>query len=131
MVGGSSYYWKLEDTVPSARAYNEAFRKMYAGRVPTDYGALGYAGVTTVLRAARTAQTTETERVVDALAAMKYDVYKGPQYYRACDHQSVQSVLIIQSKDKPGAGDADLFDIVGQEGPDERFLRSCSELGHA
>lgn len=131
VVGGTSYYWKLEDSVPSARAFNEAFRKMHAGRVPTDYGALGYAGVTTVLRAARTAQTTETERVVDALAALKYDAYKGPQYYRACDHQSVQSVLIIQSKDKPGAGDADLFDIVGQEGPDEQFLRSCGELGHA
>lgn len=131
VVGGTSYYWKLEDTVPSARAFNEAFRRMHGGRVPTDYGALGYAGVTTVLTAARNAGTTETERVVDALAALKYDAYKGPQYYRACDHQSVQSVLIIQSKDKPGAGDADLFDIVAQEGPDERFLRGCADLGHA
>ncbi|GAC1533187.1 MAG: ABC transporter substrate-binding protein [Ramlibacter sp.] len=131
VIGGTSYYWKLEDTVPSARAFNEAFRKMHAGRVPTDYGALGYAGVTTVLAAIRAAGTTDTEAVVDALAALKYDAYKGPQYYRACDHQSVQSVLIIQSKEKPGAGDADLFDILAQEGPDEQFLRSCSDLGHS
>ena len=131
VIGGTSYYWKLEDTVPSARAFNDAFRKMHAGRVPTDYGALGYAGVTTVLAAVRAAGTTATEAVVDALAALKYDAYKGPQYYRACDHQSVQSVLIIQSKEKPGAGDTDLFDIVGQEGPDEQFLRSCSDLGHS
>ena len=40
-------------------------------------------------------------------------------------------MLIIQSKDKPGAGDADLFEILTQEGPDEQFLRSCNELGHA
>ena len=131
VVGGTSYYWKLEDTVPSARAFNDAFRKMHGGRVPTDYGALGYAGVTTVLSAAKAAGTTETEAVVGALRALKYDAYKGPQYYRGCDHQSVQSVLIIQSKDKPGAGDADLFDILAQEGPDEQFLRACTDLGHA
>ncbi len=131
VVGGTSYYWKLEDTVPSARAFNDAFRKMHGGRTPSDYGALGYAGVTTVLSAVRAAASTDTEKVVDALAALKYDAYKGPQYYRACDHQSVQSVLIVQSKDKPAAGDADVFDIVGSEGPDERFLRTCGALGHA
>ena len=131
VLGGTSYYWKLEDTVPSARAFNDAFRKMHGGRVPSDYGALGYAGVTTVLAAVRAAGTTETERVVDALAALKYDAYKGPQYYRACDHQSVQSVLIIGSKDKPGAGDADLFEILAQDGPDEAMLRGCTALGHS
>lgn len=131
VIGGTSYYWKLEDTVPSARAFNDAFRKMHAGRTPSDYGALGYAGVTTVLEAVRIAGTTDTERVVDTLAALKYDAYKGPQYYRACDHQSVQSVLIIRSKDKPAAGDADVFEIVGQDGPDEAMLRSCGDLGHA
>jgi len=131
VVGGTSYYWKLEDSVPSARAFNDAFRGMHGGRVPSDYGALGYAGVTTVLTAITNAGTTETEAVVDALAALKYDAYKGPQYYRGCDHQSVQSVLIVQSKDKPAAGDADVFDIVGSEGPDEALLRSCGELGHA
>ena len=130
VVGGTSYYWKLEDTVPSARAFNDAFRKMYQGRVPSDYGALGYAGVTALLKAVREAKTTDTEKVVDALAALKYDIYKGPQFYRACDHQSVQSVLIIGSKDKPVAGDADVFEILAQEGPDEALLRSCSELGH-
>ena len=131
VIGGTSYYYKLEDTVPSARAFNDAFRKLHGGRVPTDYGALGYAGVTTVLAAAKTARTTETEAVVDAMSALKYNAYKGTQYYRGCDHQSVQSVLIIQSKDKPSAGDTDLFDILAQEGPDEQFLRACSELGHA
>ena len=131
VVGGTSYYWKLEDTVPSARAFNDAFRKMHDGRTPSDYGALGYAGVTTVLTAVAKAGSTDTEAVVDALAALKYDAYKGPQYYRGCDHQSVQSVLVVQSKDKPAAGDADVFDIVATEGPDERFLRTCAELGHS
>ena len=131
VIGGTSYYWRLEDTVPSARAFNDAFRAMHGGRVPSDYGALGYAGVTTVLAAVRAAGSTDTEQVVDALSALKYDAYKGKQYYRGCDHQSVQSVLIIGSKDKPGAGDADLFDILAQEGPDEAMLRSCASLGYS
>ncbi len=131
VIGGTSYYWRLEDTVPSARAFNDAFRAMHGGRVPSDYGALGYAGVTTVLAAVRAAGSTDTEQVVDALGALKYDAYKGKQYYRGCDHQSVQSVLIIGSKDKPGAGDADLFDILAQEGPDEAMLRSCASLGYS
>lgn len=130
VVGGTSYYWKLENTVPSARAFNDGFRKMHDGRIPSDSGALGFAGITTVLAAVRAAGTADTEKVVDALAGLKYDAGKGPQYYRGCDHQSVQSVLIIQSKDSAGAGDADVFDIVGGEGPDERFLRSCADLGH-
>ena len=131
VIGGTSYYWRLEDTVPSARAFNDAFRAMHGGRVPSDYGALGYAGVTTVLAAVRAAGSTDTEQVVDALGALKYDAYKGKQYYRGCDHQSVQSVLIIGSKDKPGAGDTDLFDILAQEGPDEAMLRSCASLGYS
>ena len=131
VIGGTSYYWRLEDTVPSARAFNDAFRAMHGGRVPSDYGALGYAGVTTVLAAVRAAGSTDTGQVVDALSALKYDAYKGKQYYRGCDHQSVQSVLIIGSKDKPGAGDADLFDILAQEGPDEAMLRSCASLGYS
>ncbi len=130
VVGGTPYYWKLEDTVPSARAFNDGFRQLHGGRIPSDYGALGYAGVITVLSAVRTAGAVDTEKVVDALAALKYNAYKGPQHYRACDHQSVQPVLTIQSKD-PAAGDADVFDIVGSEGPDEAFLRSCADLGHA
>ncbi len=73
---------------------------MYGGKVPTDYGALGYAGVRTVLAAVKNAGSVDTDKVIAALEALKYDFYKGPQYYRKCDHQSVQSVLVIKSKSK-------------------------------
>lgn len=130
VVGGTSYYWRLEETVPSARAFNDRFRKQHNGRVPSDYGALGYGGVRTVLEAAKAAGTTDTAKVVEAMRALRYDYYKGPQYYRTCDHQSVQSVLVIEAKANTARGEADVFDIVAQEGPEERFLRSCEELGH-
>lgn len=130
VVGGTSYYWGLESSVPSAKAFNDKYRKAFGGDVPSDYGALGYAGVRTVLTAVRNAGTTETEKVIAALRALKYDYYKGPQYYRGCDHQSVQSVLIVRSKSKDMKDKNDVFEIVSVEQPDEKNLRTCAELGH-
>jgi branched-chain amino acid transport system substrate-binding protein len=129
VVGGTSYYWGVESTIPTAKAFNDRYRKAYDGKVPSDYGALGYGGVRSVLMAAKQAGTIETEKLVDTLAALKYDIYKGPEFIRACDHQAVQSVFIIESKDK-GENPYDVFNIVATDGPNEANLRSCAEEGH-
>src|SRR6202043_3098620 len=97
VIGGCSFYWGIEDKFASTKAFNDAFKKMYDGRLPSDYGALGYGGVRTVLTAVKNAGSVDTDKVIAAMEALKYDFYKGPQYYRTCDHQSVQSVLVIQS----------------------------------
>ena len=130
VVGGTSYYWRLEDTVPTAKAFNDKFRTAHGGAVPSDYGALGYAGVLSVLTAVKNAGDTDTDKVIAAMRALKYDFYKGPQYYRGCDHQSVQSVLIIESKSKDMKDKNDVFSIVSIEQPNEKSLRTCDELGH-
>ncbi len=130
VVGGTSYYWGLESSVPSAKAFNDRYRKAYDGKVPSDYGALGYAGVRAVLEAVRQAGTAETEKVVDALAALKYDFYKGPEHTRPCDHQAVQSVFIIESKSKDMAGPNDVFRVVATEPADEATLLTCEAEGH-
>ena len=130
VVGGTSYYWGIEDKIVSAKAFNDLFRKKYDGKVPSDYGALGYAGVKALLMAAKNAGATDTDKVVEAMEALKYDYYKGPEYYRKCDHQAVQSVFIIESKSKPEKGPDDVFNILAIEEPNEANLRSCDELGH-
>src|ERR1700722_8385114 len=130
VIGGCSFYWGLEDKFASTKAFNEAFRKMYDGKLPTDYGALGYGGVRTILAAVKNAGSVDTDKVIAALEALKYDFYKGPQYYRKCDHQSVQSVLVIQSKSKELRNESDVFEIIATDGPNEANLRSCEELGH-
>jgi branched-chain amino acid transport system substrate-binding protein len=103
---------------------------MYDGRLPTDYGAMGYGGVRAVLSAVKNAGSVEADKVVAALEALKYDFYKGPQYYRKCDHQSVQSVLIIRSKSKDMKNESDVFEVISTEEPSEAHLRTCEELGH-
>ncbi|MDB5947079.1 MAG: Extracellular ligand-binding receptor [Ramlibacter sp.] len=131
VVGGTSYYWGMESNIPSAKVFNDKFRRAYSGAVPSDYGALGYAGVRSVLQGVLDARTTESLKVSDAMTRMKYNWYKGDQFYRKCDHQSVQSVIIVESK-SAGAmkGDDDVFNIAHIDPPSEANLRSCAELGH-
>jgi len=131
IIGGTGYYWGIEASTPSSKRFNDSFKSLHKGLYPTDYAALGYAGVHNVLAAVKAAGTTDTEKVVTALSAVKGDLYKGNVYFRACDHQAVQSVLIIESKDRAvAANDQDIFSVVATENFDDSKLRSCSELGH-
>ena len=130
ILGGTSYYWGMEDTIPSAKAFNDKFRKAHNGSVPSDYGALGYAGVRSVLQAVKDAKSTDSVPVSIALRQLKYDWYKGPQSYRKCDHQSIQSVVIVESKSKNMKDKYDVFNVLAIEKADEKNLRTCEELGH-
>lgn len=131
IVGGTNYYWGIEDTNPSAKTFNDAFRAANGGAIPTDYGTYGYTAVRSLLMAVQAAGGTDTDKVIAALEALKYDVAKGPQSYRKCDHQSVQSVFVVESKKKSEMkNDADLFKVLASEPGDPATLRSCAELGH-
>jgi branched-chain amino acid transport system substrate-binding protein len=130
ILGGTSYYWGMEDKVPAAKAFNDKYRKAYGGGVPSDYGALGYAGVRSILQAVREAKSTDSMKVSIALRQMHYNSYKGDQFYRKCDHQSVQSVVIVESKSKNMKDKYDVFNVLAIEPANEKNLRSCEELGH-
>ncbi len=128
VVGGSSYYWGMESTTPSAKVFNDKYRKANEGRVPSDYGALGYAGVRSLLDASKRAGSTDTDKVIAALEGAKYDSYKGPEEMRACDHQAVQSVLIVESK-SGGSSPYDVFNVLATEPANADNLRSCQDAG--
>jgi len=130
IIGGTSYYWGMEDKIPAAKAFNDKFRKAHGGAVPSDYGALGYAGVRSVLQAVLNAKSTDSMPVSIALRQLKYNWYKGEQFYRKCDHQSVQSVIIVESKSKNMKDKYDVFNVLSIEDANEANLRSCDEMGH-
>jgi len=130
VIGGTQYFWEIEDKTPSAKAFNAAFRAVNENRYPSDYGAMAYSAVKSLLAAVKQAGSTDSDKVSAALTQLKYDTYKGPQYYRACDRQSVQSVLIIQSNSKEAKDPADVFKVLHTEAGSEKLLRSCLELGH-
>ena len=130
VMGGTSYYWGMEDKIPAAKVFNDKFRKANGGAVPSDYGAMGYAGVRSVLQAVRDAKSTESLKVSIALRQLRYNWYKGDQFYRKCDHQSVQSVLIVESKSKNMKDKYDVFNVLAVEAADEKNLRTCEEMGH-
>jgi branched-chain amino acid transport system substrate-binding protein len=131
VVGCMSYYWKLEDTIPSAKAFNAAYRSLHGGIAPTDYSALGYSCVRTLLAASRDAGNTDSASVIKALEKLEYDFTKGKQYFRRCDHQSVQSVVVLTSKGPgPGVAKDDIFEILAVEAEGEKTLRTCEELGY-
>ncbi|MCU4179896.1 ABC transporter substrate-binding protein [Bosea sp. BH3] len=130
VIGGANYYWGLEGAIPSAKNFNDAFKAANGGAYPTDYGAYGFTGVYSLLLAMEKAGGTDTDKVIAALEELKYDIAKGPQHYRKCDHQSVQSVLVLESKKKAEMkNEADLFKVLATEPASETILRSCSELG--
>lgn len=129
VVGGTNYHWTLENDIASAKAFNDAYRASNDGHPPSDYGGYGYSGVASLLKAVKDAGSADTDKVIEALEAMKYDNYKGGQHFRTCDHQSVQDVHIIASKSaKDMKNDYDLFDILHTDKADEGVLRSCDEL---
>jgi len=131
VIGGSNYFWQLENTVAEARTFNDLYRADTGGGVPSDYGAYGYAGVRLVLDAMRRAGATDAQDVAHALEGSTYDIYKGPETMRACDHQAAQSILILQSKARAAMkGPTDLFDILAVSPGTEAGLRSCADLGH-
>jgi branched-chain amino acid transport system substrate-binding protein len=130
VIGGTSYFWGIETSTPSAKRFNQRYRTANGNVEPSDYGSVAYSAVKSLLDAVKAAGSAETENVVDALAALKYDTYKGAQYYRACDHQSVQSVLVIGSNTTPGSNPAGVFKVLQVVPGTESMLRSCAELGH-
>lgn len=129
VVGGTQYFWEIESKTPTAKAFNTAFKAANENKYPSDYGAMAYSAVKSLLMAVKSAGTTDSDKVGAALAALKYDTYKGPQYYRSCDHQSVQSVLVIESNSKETRDPTEVFKVLHVEPADEKLLRSCQELG--
>jgi branched-chain amino acid transport system substrate-binding protein len=115
------------DCFPSAKQFVDGFRAKNA-RPPSDYGGYAYSGVLELLEAVERAGSTEADRVIAQLEGHQYDHYKGPQYWRKCDHQSIQDVYVYRIKTR-FEDQWNILDVIHQEGG-EGIAASCAEQGH-
>ena len=95
-----NFYWELQDSIPQAKRYVEAFQKKF-NMPPGDYGAMPTAACLEVARGAELAKSTDADKVADALRKNPtYDHYKGKEWWRACDNKSFQDMWIVKGRDK-------------------------------
>ena len=132
VYGGTSFYWELEDTNPSAKRYVETYRKKH-NAPQGDYGAYAFSGVMEIARGCELAKSTDSEAVADALRKNPvYDHYKGKQWWRACDNKSFQDLWILKVRSPQQVkGEWGYFDIVGKVSANEELDRTCAEKGFA
>ncbi|RPJ08871.1 MAG: ABC transporter substrate-binding protein, partial [Deltaproteobacteria bacterium] len=123
ILGGMTFYWKLRDKYATSKKFMDAYMKKYGEPIEQD-GESGYVATNALFMAAQKAGTlTDKEKIMKAMEGLKYELTKGPEYVRACDHQRVQSYLIIRGKGAK-AKDWDLGDIVA-EIPGDQIIMSC------
>jgi branched-chain amino acid transport system substrate-binding protein len=125
IMGGMTFYWKLRDKYATSKKFSDAFQKKYGKPIEQD-GESGYVATNVLFMAVQKAGTvTDKEKIMNAMEGLKYELTKGPEQVRACDHQRVQSYLIVKGKGKK-AKDWDVADIVA-EIPGESIIMSCED----
>lgn len=123
IIGGMTFYWKLRDKYATSKKFSDAFQKKYGKPIEQD-GESGYVATNVLFMAAQKAGTvTDKEKIMNAMEGLKYELTKGPEYVRACDHQRVQSYLIVKGKGRRAKG-WDVADIIA-EIPGESIIMSC------
>ncbi|MFQ6110461.1 MAG: ABC transporter substrate-binding protein [Nitrospinota bacterium] len=128
---GSHFYWEQEKDFASAKKYVRAFTAKY-GYPPTGYAAYIYSGNKEVCEAIQRVGKFDPDAIVSELEGHVYDCNRGPQYWRKCDHQSVQDIYVIRGKDPKKIKNPpwEQFEVVGRTQGGEKIMRSCARLGH-
>ena len=130
IYAGINFYWELQDSIPQAKRYVEAFQKKF-NMPPGDYSCYAYSGCLEVARGAELAKSTDADKVADALRKNPtYDHYKGKEWWRACDNKAMQDMWIVKGRDKL-KGEWGLYDIVSRIPANEEYDRTCGEKGFA
>ena len=127
--GGSNFHFSLADRLPSARAFVEAFEKKYNAK-PSGYAAYQYNAVKAWAEATEKAGALDQKRIGEQLRGMEFDYSSGRSFIRKCDHQLFQPGHIMRGRDET-QGTQGYRDLVVSIEPEEKYERTCEELGHA
>jgi branched-chain amino acid transport system substrate-binding protein len=125
VMGGMSFYWGLRDKYPGSKKFMDVYMEKFGQPVEAD-GECGYVATNVLFMAMQKANTTTDKlKIVTAMEGLKYTLTKEPEYVRACDHQRVQSYLLLRGKGKKANG-WDLAEIV-EEVAGDSIIMSCED----
>ncbi len=124
IYGGVDFYWELADKYPTAKKFVDAFQKEY-GRPPRQDSESGFHQMMALADAINRAGTVDTDAVIKALEDGKYAFTKGEEYYQKCNHQRVESYLVLQGLGKAAKG-WKVAKIV-EEVPAKDIMRNCEQ----
>lgn len=125
---GIHFYWGLQDKIASAKRVVAHIMKE-AGHPPSNLCVMTYGGVIEIVEGILRAGTKDPEAVIKGMEGHKFDNFRGPEYWRKCDHQAIHNYFIVKGKSpKAVKGEWDFAEVVGQHGGEKAF-KSCKELG--
>ena len=125
---GIQFHWALQDKYASAKNFVTEYVKA-TGHPPSNLDANVYGAITEIVEGILRAGTKDPEAVVKALEDHKFDHFRGPEYWRKCDHQSIHTFFILRGKPaRAMQGEWDFAEVVGEYGGEKTF-KSCKELG--
>jgi branched-chain amino acid transport system substrate-binding protein len=127
--GGSNFHFALAERLPSAKTFVEAFEQKYNAK-PSGYAAYQYNAVKAWAAAAEKAGALDQKKIGEQLRGMEFDYSSGRSFIRKCDNQLFQAVHIMKGRAET-QGAQGYRDFVLSIEPDEKYERSCEELGHA
>jgi branched-chain amino acid transport system substrate-binding protein len=88
---------------PEHTRFAEAYRAKFK-EDPRLGSVVGYSTMQSIAAAVEKAQSTETEKLVDAFSGLKFTSVFGPAEYRAIDHQSTVGAYVGKTALKDGKG---------------------------
>lgn len=117
VIGTLPWNWKVPHYLNHERgkAFVNTFVERYQA-YPCTSAAAAYHNIYQYRDAVERAKTFNTQAVIKALEGHRYQLLKDEQYWRALDHQSVQSVFVVRTRARQDILKShlhdDYFDIV-------------------
>jgi ABC-type branched-subunit amino acid transport system substrate-binding protein len=120
----TNWYWQLD--YPGTKKFVNQFQKKYK-KVPGEAAACAWVAIKEWASAVKRAGSFESAAIIKALEGHKFTLLKGPEQWRAWDHQAISSTYIIKGKIKSQSkGEWDFFNIL-EEFKGSEVMRDMSE----
>lgn len=99
VIGTESWTWQVpsQENSPTGQAFVDDYIRQHR-EYPDSAAASAYAIVQQWADAVRRSASLDSEKLISALENHSYSLLKGPQQWRAFDHQNMQSIYAVRVK---------------------------------